>query len=250
MPTIHFILIACAALLVFCRPMFGQGGPPMITDDTETVPKGHFEINTAFTVERGEDGRLFETPLVDFNYGLSKNTQLKIEIPWLVLHSNGQRSLNGLGNTNIGVRWRFRDEREHHRVALSIYPAIEFNNPTSSVRRGLVDKGPEFLMPLQWQTKVGKYGLNGDVGYRIKRGADEVIYGVLVGREFGEAFELLAEVHGNGERQRLSDSEIVFNLGTRVRLTSHLNLLFSAGKSIRPSRDPRFINYTGIQINF
>ena len=131
----------------------------MITDDTETVPKGHWEINTAFTIERGFDGRFFGTPLLDINYGLSKNTQLKVEIPWLVLRRNGQRGISGLGNTNIGVRWRFRDEDEKHRVAISIYPQIEFNNPTSSVRRGLVDKGPEFLMPLQWQTMVGKFAV-------------------------------------------------------------------------------------------
>ena len=35
----------------------------MITDDTETVPRGHWEINTAFTIERTADGRLFGAPL-------------------------------------------------------------------------------------------------------------------------------------------------------------------------------------------
>ena len=242
--------VALAVLAAFCIRVPAQGGPPMITDDTETIPKGHFEINTAFTVERGADGRIFEIPLVDSNYGLSDNMQIKVELPWLALHANGQPALNGLGNTNIGVRWRFRDERDHHRVALSIYPALEFNNPTSSVRRGLTDKGPEFLLPLQWQTKVGKFGLNGDVGYRFKRGTDEVIYGVVLGREFGEGFELLGEMHGEGPRDNAGQQQLVYNLGTRIRLTSHLNLLFSAGKSLIRNRDPRFINYTGIQITF
>jgi hypothetical protein len=242
------VLLTCLAAL--STSLQAQGGPPMITDDTETIPKGHFEINTAFTVERGEDGRLIETPLVDFNYGLSRNMQLKVEIPWLVLHNNGQPALHGLGNTNIGVRWRFRDEKEHQRVALSIYPALEFNNPTSSVRRGLVDKGPEFLLPLEWQTEVGKFGLNGDVGYRFKRGADEVIYGVVLGRELGNSLELLGEIHGEGPRESLGDSEVVYNLGTRVRLTSHVTFLFSAGKSFRRHHDPLFINYTGFQITF
>jgi len=233
-----------------CMQAPAQGGPPMITDDTETIPKGHFEINSAFTMERGADGRLFEAPAEDFNYGLSERLQLKIEIPWLVLHNNARRPLHGLGTTNIGVRWRFRDEKEHHRVALSIYPAFEFNNPGSSVRRGLAAKGPEFLMPLQWQTRVGKFGLNGDVGYRFKRGADEVIYGVVLGRELSKSLELLGEIHGTGPRESLGDSEVVYNLGTRVRLTSHLTFLFSAGKSVRRNHDPRFINYTGLQINF
>lgn len=222
----------------------------MITDDTGTVPKGHWEINTAFTIERTTDGRLLGIPLLDINYGLSKNTQLKVEIPWLKSSTNGQRSLTGLGNTNIGVRWRFRDETEHHRIALSIYPQIEFNNPTSSVRRGLVDKGPEFLMPLQWQTQVGKYGINGDVGYRFKRGKDEVIYGVVFGRQFKEKYELLAEFHGTTPTSGFSASENVYNFGTRVKLNKHMTLITSAGSSVRSNHDPRFIGYAGIQFTY
>lgn len=227
-----------------------QGGPPMITDDTGTVPKGHWEINSAFTIERGADGRSFGAPLLDINYGLSKNTQLKVEIPWIVIHRNGQKSISGLGNTNIGVRWRFRDETEKKRIALSIYPQIEFNNPTSSARRGIVDRGPEFLMPLQWQTQVGRYGINGDVGYRFKRGTDEMIYGIVVGRRFKDAIEILGEIHGTGERTNLGKSEIVFNLGTRTKLSNNLTLLTSAGKTVRKNYDPRFIGYAGLQITF
>ena len=222
----------------------------MITDDTETVAKGHWEINTAFTIERGFDGRMFGTPLLDINYGTSRNTQLKVEIPWLILHQNGQRSVSGLGNTNIGVRWRFRDEDEKHRVAMSIYPQIEFNNGNSSVRRGLVDKGPEFLMPLQWQTVIHKFALGGDVGYRFKRGGDELIYGVILGKEINGSIEVMGEIHGTGPRNHLGDSEVVYNLGSRIKLNDHANFIFSAGKSIRRNFDPRFIGYAGVQINF
>ncbi|MFV0387937.1 MAG: hypothetical protein ACK5NT_04210, partial [Pyrinomonadaceae bacterium] len=72
-----------------------QGGPPMITDDTGTVPKGHWEINSAFTIERTSEGNSFGTPLLDINYGLSQNTQLKVEIPWIVIHNNGSEAKSG-----------------------------------------------------------------------------------------------------------------------------------------------------------
>ena len=245
------IYLATALMLsTFNAGARAQGGPPMITDDTETVPKGHWEINSAFTIERGSDGRLFGTPLLDINYGLNERVQLKVEIPWLVLHQNGQRSAQGLGNMNVGVRWRFRDEREHHRIALSIYPAFEFNTLSAARRRGIVEKGPEFLMPLQWQTTVGKFGIGGDVGYRFKRGRDEAIYGFIVGRELNERVEVMGEIHGAGQRQALSDSEIVYNFGSRVKLAPHAVLQLSAGKSVRRNFDPRFIGYAGIQLNF
>lgn len=245
---LFFILFGIS--LVLPKQTAAQGGPPMITDDTGTVPKGHWEINTAFTIERGSDGRLFGTPLLDINYGLSSNTQLKVEIPWIVLHRNGQQGISGLGNTNIGIRWRFRDETKKRRVALSIYPQVEFNNPTSSVRRGIVDRGPEFLMPLQWQTQVGKFGINGDVGYRFKRGKDEMIYGVVIGKKFKESFEILGEIHGTGPRTNLAESEVVFNIGSRLKLSNNLNLITSAGKSLRRNFDPRFVGYAGFQITF
>jgi hypothetical protein len=247
----YAILFAVFVIFLFLpKQTSAQGGPPMITDDTGTVPKGHWEINSAFTFERGADGRMFGTPLLDVNFGLSKNTQLKVEIPWIVIHRNGQKSISGLGNTNIGIRWRFRDETEKKRVAMSIYPQIEFNNPTSSVRRGIVDKGPEFLMPLQWQTQVGKYGIGGDVGYRFKRGKDEMIYGVIIGRKFKDSFEVLCEIHGTGATANLNESEVVFNLGSRIKLTSNLSLITSAGKSLKRNFDPRFIGYAGFQITF
>lgn len=245
-----FILNLFTSVLIAApHAVSAQGGPPMITDDTETVEKGHWEINTAFTVERTEEGRLFGFPALDINYGMTKHTQLKVEMPWLVLHQNGQRSVSGLGNMNIGVRWRFRDEDDKRRVAMSIYPQFEFNTNNSSIRRGLVDKGPEFLMPLQWQTKVGKYGINGDIGYRFKRGDDEMIYGVVVGREF-KRLELLGEIHGEGPRARPSESEVVYNLGSRVPVTKHTTLLLSAGQTLRRNHDPRFIAYAGLQVNF
>ncbi len=185
------------------------------------------------------------------NYGSSKNTQLKVEIPWLVLRRNGQKSIDGLGNTNIGIRWRFRDETKEKRVALSIYPQVEFNNPTSSsVRRGIVDRGTQFLMPLQWQTQVGKFGINGDVGYRLKRGTDEIIYGVVVGRKIKDSFEILGEIHATGPQSILRDSEVVFNIGSRLKLNDHLSLITSTGRSIRRNFDPRFIGYAGFQITF
>lgn len=250
MQSLFRIGVTTATTVFLYFATFAQGGPPMITDDTGTVPKGHFEINTAFTMEFGRDGRLWGTPLVDFNYGTSKNTQIKVEIPYQVLHLNGQPGTRALGNTNIGVRWRFRDGDEKGRLALSMYPQIEFNTPGSSARRlGIVDRGPEFLLPLQWEMHWGKTGINGDVGYRFKRGEDEAIYGVLIGREF-EKFDLLAEIHGTGARQHLNDSEVVFNFGTRIPITKHATWIMSAGRSLRPDHDPTFIGYAGIQWSF
>lgn len=104
-----------------------------------------------------------------------------------------------------------------------------------------VGKGPELLMPLQWQTMIGKFAVGGDVGYRFKRGPDEMIYGFIVGRVLNKSVEVMGEIHGTGPRVKLGDSEIVYNFGSRIKLTNHANFIFSAGKSIRSNFDPRFM---------
>ena len=104
-------------------------------------------------------------------------------------------------------------------------------------------------MPLQWEMHWGKTGVNGDVGYRLKRGDDEMIYGILIGREF-KRFDVMAEIHGAGPRRHLKDSEVVFNFGTRIPLNQHETCVMSAGRSIRPGHDPTLVGYAGLQWSF
>src|SRR5436190_11575670 len=127
--------ITTVLALLFCGVTCAQGGPPMITDDTATTPKGHFEINTAFTTEFDANGRLWAAPLIDFNYGTSKNTQIYVVVPYLVLHNYGEPGVNGVGNTVVGFKWRFRNGDEKGRVALSMDPRIACNTPGSDARR-------------------------------------------------------------------------------------------------------------------
>jgi hypothetical protein len=242
--------ITIALALLFYGAICGQGGPPMITDDTATTPKGHFEINTAFTMEFGAAGRLWGAPLIDFNYGTSKNTQINVVIPYLVLHNYGEPGVHGTGNTVVGFKWRFRDGDKKGRVALSIDPRIASNTPGSDARRlGIVDHGPAFLLPLQMEMHWAKTGINGSVGYRVRRGADELIYGVLLGREF-KRFDLLAEIAGTGAHRHFRDNKLVFNLGTRIPITKHATWMMSAGRSLRPDHEPSFIGYAGVQWTF
>lgn len=44
-----------------------------------------------------------------------------------------------VGNSLAGVKWRFV-ENKRHELEISTYPQLEFNNPTSSVDRGLAER--------------------------------------------------------------------------------------------------------------
>lgn len=233
------------------RPVFAQGGPPLITDDPGTPGDGRWEINIAFTVEKRKTERSYESPILDINYGLGERIQLKYEVPWLVLDEHGERTKNGLGNSIIGVKWRFFDQ-DRQGIDMSVYPQLEFNNSDSSADRGLVDRGLEFVFPVQLQKSFGSISLNPELGYAFREYNDnEWIYGLALGYEASSNLELLAEISGT-TGQDFEDDELLFNLGARCELSETYTLLMATGRSFRSaaSGEPEFLLYVGMQINF
>lgn len=233
------------------RALDAQGGPPLLTDDPATPGNKHWEINVGLTADRSRAESILETPRIDVNYGLGDHIQLKYEVPWVRLDSNHEQARSGLGNSLLGVKWRFMDE-ERRGVAVSMYPQLEFNNPTSSARRGLVEQGMQFLLPVEMARRVGPVEVNGEFGYRfIEHRSDEWLYGLALGRQVLPRLELLGEMHGTARRD-FGEDQLVFNVGGRFRLDHTLLLLFTGGRSIRdlPSEHTTLIAYVGMQFNF
>jgi len=252
---LKYLVLVVAFLLILpelsTRAVFAQGGPPLITDDPGTPGDRRWEINIAFTAEKRKTEKSYETPILDINYGIGERIQLKYEVPWLVLDERGERTKNGLGNSLIGVKWRFFDQ-ERHRIDMSIYPQFEFNNSDSSADRGLVDSGLEFVLPVQLQRSFGSISLNPEFGYVFRQYNDnEWIYGLALGYEVSSNLELLAEISGT-TLQDFQDDELLFNLGARCELSETYSLLIAAGRSFRSaaSGEPEFLLYAGIQLNF
>jgi hypothetical protein len=238
-------------VIAFSQTARAQGGPPMLTDDPATPGKGRWEINFLSTLERSRNGWSFETPNVDLNYGLGNHIQLKLEAPWVIKKENGERTVGGPGNSMAGVKWRFLDE-ERNGFDMSIYPQLEFNNPTSSVSKGIVDRGVKLFLPIEGTKKVGPVEVNGEIGYLLtQHHTDEIEYGLLFARQVSNRVELMAEIHGSTLRE-IRETELFFNAGTRVSLKRNSVLLFSLGRTIRnvPGEGPQYIAALGVQFNF
>jgi len=247
--SITLFLLALAA--VAPQMLRAQGGPPLLTDDPGTPGNRHWEINMGFTLERSSAATLLETPRIDLNYGLGERIQLKYELPWRVLDPSGAGTRSGLGNSLMGVKWRFMDE-ERHGISVSIYPQLEFNNPTSSADRALAEKGRQFLLPVETSKHVGPLELNLEFGHLFRESLpDEWLYGLAVAHRLHPRLELLGELHGTALRNFAQD-ELLFDLGGRFRLNRYLVLLFTTGRSIRgvPGEAPSLFGYWGLQLNF
>ena len=240
-------ILVAGSMLAALAP--AQGGPPLLTDDPGTPGAGLFEINVAATLDRDGERRLLEAPLLDLNYGIGERGQLKYEVPWTFLDEAGTDGRNGLGNSLIGFKWRFRDAVGES-PALSIYPQIEFENPgSSSSERGLADEGTALILPAQAHWDLGVFGATGELGYELREeGDDGWLGGLAFAYPLSDRADLLAEIHFEAERS-LEESEGVFNLGSRLELATGCALLASAGTGLWSADGDRtdFLAYLGVQ---
>ena len=225
-----------------------QGGPPLLTDDPDTPGPGHWEINTAAVFDNSHAEHRLEAPLVDLNYGVGRRIQLKLEMPWLRVRETGTPAQTGMGNSTVGVKWRFLGQ-EHKTLAWSIYPQVEFNNGHSSAAKGLVENGSQLLLPTEVTLELGHFEIYGEIGrIFVHDGEDVWVDGVTTEIAVAPRLELLAELHG--ESHASDPSDVVFNIGARQTITQKIVLLLAVGRGSRggPEHSPHLILYSGIQL--
>lgn len=228
---------------------FAQGGPPLITDDTGTVPPRKWEFNLAWATEHVDHEWSHEFPIFDFNRGVTNNLHVNFEVPWVSLSSDGERH-GGIGNLGLGAKWRFL-EAKGHLPALSIHPAMEFGLSRRSARLGLVKSGTSIILPLDIQWDFDGFALNGEVGMTGSPGESlGWIGGLAVGREVC-GLELLAEIHGEGSWEARASNWIA-QLGLRKAIGPSSTLLFAFGRSIAARNVERtaWTSYLALQLRF
>jgi hypothetical protein len=266
MPRLFILLLLLASALA--APLaHAQGGPPFITDDPGTPGNRHWEINFGWIADHNPGNAYYETPDIDMNYGWGDRIQLKYELPMAVYTDPNNTTRAGLGESLLGIKWR---PYEHHKAgeeksdgnmdfSIGTYPQASINNPTSAVRRGIVENGPQYYLPMEITARVGPISFNGEVGHWFGNQHIPSRWGrgLIAGHEFNDRFELYSEIYdlqdanriGNAPKQR----ELTADLGGRLSLTrsNKVRLLFMGGRSIqavtRQNSEPNWIAYLGVQ---
>jgi len=248
-PLLVFFKKAPVLAIAFCLLLttrLAWAGPPFVTDDPETPPWHGWEINIPLTLERTRDEREIEMPLFDLNYGYKPNVQLKLEFPLLSVDRVGGGRARGLGDTLIGVKWRFREE-SRRRPQLALYPQVVL--PTGDSQRGLGSGKPSYILPLLAQKGWGRLTLYGNLGYVVQTAAgsrDFWYHGLTLMREVTDRLEVGAEVFGNSATGVDGHSELGFNVGGTWKVREGRVLLFSVGRNLQG--EARTMLYLGLQI--
>ena len=134
-------------------------------------------------------------------------------------------------------------------------PQLELKNPDDAYFRGLVERGPRFLLPVEVSKVFGPLEANFEAGYWFNEGRPhhERILGLAVGHQFPK-FEALAEIYDD-VRMGGTQRSTTFDVGGRYEFQFPRNLLFifmagwsPGGLSGQAAGQPAFIGYAWLQV--
>lgn len=238
------------AVLVFGSSLaVAQGGPPYYTTDPGTPGKNNWEINFGYMPFQFNGQSITHTPDVDINFGVGDRIQLTYEDAWLRVRDQGAPPKYGMGQDQLGVKWRFYDSGEDG-MQFSIFPQLSLNNPNHAAQRGITPPGASLLVPMEFSKKFGPVDVNLEGGYNIVHmGPDGWFTGLVLGHEFTKSFEADTELFTTGTFHP-SFADPVVDGGIRYKLRRPFILLLMAGRGLRPaqSNQPYFVGYFGVQV--
>jgi hypothetical protein len=220
------INVAVLGVLLACRAI---AGPPFLTDDPVPVDPGHWEAYLFGTRDAGGDGTQVAAPAVEINLGAAPDVQLHLVVPYATSSVSGAPAAHGLGDIEVGVKYRFVPETDH-RPQIGIFPMLEV--PSGSADRGLGNGQLWARLPLWIQKSWGPWTTYGGGGYALNRaeGARSCFFaGWLVQRDLGTKLTLGGEVYATEADTVGGKGDTIFNAGGYYNFKPDFSLLFSLG---------------------
>jgi len=239
------LLIAVALLFVVRISVSAQ--LPFYTDDADTTPKGkfHLEIFDEHDIlQRSSYPTKRQNTLVfTLDYGITDKLEVGINAPMITLSNSRvaiQRNLNGIGDTQFGLKYNFLAEREKSKLpalAVVFYVEAPTGNPRRQLGSGLTDYWLYGIAQKSLSKKT-KGRLNGGIlfsgnsstgliGIRTGRGHIYTGDASLV-RDFSERLKLGVEVFGAVTGSFILDrGQLTTQIGGNYVLTKKLTLSFA-----------------------
>ena len=129
--------------------------PPLNVDDPSTPGCNVWEINVVVDGDLTREQRTLETPLLDINYGIGDNIQLKYELPYVSDRSQGT-GVSAVGESKAGVKYMFFED-EQTKLQFAAYPQLTFvQTSADAVKQGLATPGTIITLPVLMARKIGE----------------------------------------------------------------------------------------------
>jgi hypothetical protein len=245
------------AAIVFCcvvlAPGIASAGPPFRTDDPEPVEFGHYEFYTFYTGTHVSGDTSGARPGFELNYGLIPNGQFHIVAPLAFDSPAGGPSQFGIGDTELGFKYRFvQEEEKGWRPQIGVFPFLEI--PSGDQNNGLGAGHWRGYLPLWVQKSFGDWTTYGGGGYWINHGGDTLdkdfwYFGWLLQRKVTDKLAIGAEVFHQTATTIGGRDSSGFNVGAIYDFDEHNHLLLSFGRGFQNVADTnKFSWYIAYQI--
>lgn len=224
------IIYACAAAAcaaIWASPAFA--GPPFLTDDPDTTPRGEYEILLFATGNAVADGDEGEYGL-DFNFGGGENLQLTAAFPISYESFDGAGRQTGVGNAELAAKIRFLHQ-ETSGWDVAVFPRVFL--PSGS---DLGDQHASLLLPI-W---IGRHGEDwstfGGGGCAINRGDDSQDYcvaGWAVTQRVLPNLQVGGELFHQTADTKDGYASTTIGFGGTYDLSDHVHILGYAGTGLQ-----------------
>jgi hypothetical protein len=237
-----------------CKPDKPDGpdstaqSPPLDVDDPGTPGCKQWEINIVADGDLMSGQKNWELPLLDLNYGIGDNLQLKYEVPY-VSQQGSEGNVSAIGEAKVGIKYMFY-ENEETDTQIAIYPQLSMVSvdPTAE-KKSISTPGKIFTFPLLYTKKIGQNGmgninLTANLGVNFSTKEDTSSFasaafgvGVPVHKRIAWMAELSTEQAWGSDAFGTRQELVKVNTGLIGTITKNILLFASAGKSLRSSDD-------------
>lgn len=208
-----------------------MAGPPFLTDDPDPVDRHHAEVNAIYQEVRTSGGRAGVLS-GEVNQGCAAETQCHVAVPLAFDRPDGGPFQTGLGDIELGVKFRFLHS-DASAWSAAIYPTATL--PTGDQSRALGNGRAQLLLPLWVQRSAGPWNFDAGIAWLANPARDarnSWFAGLLAQRSFGDRLSLGAEVFRRSSVAQGVPASCGFNVGAIVSIAAHHNLLVSAGRGL------------------
>lgn len=256
-------------LIVFISSWPTYSQIPFYTDDSDTTPKGKFHVEffneTDWLQSSSFPGKQQNFSNFTLNYGVTDRLEVGVNMPLIKIFNARESNLgnpSGIGDTQIGLKLKLREERETSRLpAMTV--VFYFEAPTGSTRKQIGSGLADFWLYGVLQkslTKRTTARLNGGIlftgnsstgliGIQSSRGQVYTGNGSLV-RDFTPKLRLGAELFGAVANDfSLGRGQLEGQLGGSYSVRDDLAFTFGVLAG-RYAASPRFGVHVGFAYDF
>jgi hypothetical protein len=213
------VLVACGLLLV---PAGAWAGRPLDTEDTGTLDPGKAELELSADHAGNPEDTTWSLKGV-FAVGLLPRLEARIESAFLFLDPDEGKTVEGIGDSLIGIKYRLLDETETRPALLG---GLTLRLPTGDDARGLGAEDVDIGILAVVSKSLDPVTANGNVGYTVVTQDGGLNFWSLNGSieyRVTAAWSLVGEVVSALGASRAEDT-VVFRVGSVYAITERLKL--------------------------